>query len=489
LRTTHISGSISDVGLICGRLDKANLWKLYIHTGIVFSFLSGAIFAAFTFRELNHKQLFINFSFYTLIGILYTLLVKPEKEYRWIWDLVVSPLWSLFKRKTGSNRHENDNHQTEPAQEQVHSENLLKARSVELVTSSDLPASIMSSEEVYSPLGFGGEENGSAAPLDSNPTEFEVNNGDAFGDEEESLVDIPIDLNDLMPSSHGEVEEIQDIEKPNRASSHGEKCSYTEVQNSEVLSPPPIVPPHPPTSAAVVPPTPSKTVPNPWTYSFTQIGIVLLCLHSGFLNATTSHSSRHLYTTHVTGTGTQFAIDVSNSHVTQIGVNGGMMVCYFLGSVLTGTIVKSDFYSINKSYIRVFIVGTLLLIIALLIHLQFPDSYFFYLILAIFSGMQASLGCKIKGVIIRTTFMSGCATDLGATIGKMLRHGISTGLSSIKMLLPSMLAYITGACFATLLYPVFGNYQVIVNIIAFASIGGLHSYVLHFKMEYEEMKD
>jgi hypothetical protein len=33
------------------------------------------------------------------------------------------------------------------------------------------------------------------------------------------------------------------------------------------------------------------------------------------------------------------------------------------------------------------------------------------------------------------------------------------------------------------LYPVLGNYQVIVNIVAFATIGGLHSYVLHFKME------
>lgn len=97
--------------------------------------------------------------------------------------------------------------------------------------------------------------------------------------------------------------------------------------------------------------------------------------------------------------------------------------------------------------------------------------------------MQASLGCKIKGVIIRTTFMSGCATDIGASIGKMLRHGIASGLSSIKMLLPSLFSFIFGAFIATLLYPHFGDYQIIVNIIGFASIGILHSFILYYHLE------
>jgi uncharacterized membrane protein YoaK (UPF0700 family) len=306
---------------------------------------------------------------------------------------------------------------------------------------------------------------------------------DSFWREEEAagLMDVEIDLSGLL--SRQCTRENIDIISDDHTASDGDESRESSLEGGDFTSPPPTI------SAAheslveapTSPPTPLDS--RPWPYSYTQIGIVLLCLHSGFLNATTAHSSRHLYTTHITGTGTQFAIDISHSGPTQIAVNGGMLVCYFIGSALTGTVVKSDFYSINKSYLRIFIVGTCLLVLALAIHLSYPESYFFYLILAIFSGMQAALGCKIKGVIIRTTFMSGCATDLGASLGKMLRHGFSTGISSIKMLLPSMLAYMTGACIATLLYPVFGRYQIIVNIIAFASIGALHSYVLHFKME------
>jgi hypothetical protein len=145
LRTTHISGSISDVGLICGRMDKPNLWKLYIHTGIVISFLCGAIFAAFTFRELHHKQLFINFSFYSLIGILYTFLVKPEMEYRWIWDLLIFPLWSSVK-KASPKPEFNDNDKNERAQDQVKTGSIQKTKSVELPTSSLPPDGAMSDE-------------------------------------------------------------------------------------------------------------------------------------------------------------------------------------------------------------------------------------------------------------------------------------------------------------------------------------------------------
>jgi uncharacterized membrane protein YoaK (UPF0700 family) len=433
---------LSDVALICGRRDKSNLWKLYIHLGIVISFLCGALVTGFTFRALHHKQLFVNFCFYLSIGVLYSLLVKSEREYRWIGR------W--FRAVTQSSNE----------------------REVDEPTIEIIPTAATSTNDQVNSCG-----------TEEDKEEEEL----ALGEEEDGLVDVEVDLSGL--SSRRPTHEEITVFDGHLVSEglHGDEGplkgdTQPKVEDVETLAPASSSP-SPTGSVSQLDLIPPKQQPNPWLYSYTQIGIVLLCLHSGFLNATTAHSSRHLYTTHITGTGTQFAIDISHSGPTQIAVNGGMLVCYFIGSALTGTVVKSDFYSINKSYLRIFIVGTCLLVLALAIHLSYPESYFFYLILAIFSGMQAALGCKIKGVIIRTTFMSGCATDLGASLGKMLRHGFSTGISSIKMLLPSMLAYMTGACIATLLYPVFGRYQIIVNIIAFASIGALHSYVLHFKME------
>jgi uncharacterized membrane protein YoaK (UPF0700 family) len=425
---------LSDIGLVCGRLDKSNLWKLYIHLGIVICFLAGAVVTGYTFRTLHHKQLFVNFSFYFTIGLLYSLFIKSEREYRWIGQ------WFRPVKQSSEQR------EGEPE--------------IEIPTATKPePATEMEKSDLE---------------LENNSKEEVAKEEAVLGEEEEGLVDLEVDLSGLS-SNHPTHEQIEVFDgslvskeclgQPTLNADSSSSSSSSSGSTGKVILLPPI------------------PISDPWSYSFTQIGIMLLCLHSGFLNATSALSSRHLYTTHITGTGTQFAIDISHSGPTQIAVNGGMLICYFLGSALTGTVVKSDFYSINKSYLRIFIVGTCLLILALAIHLSFPESYFFYLLLAIFSGMQAALGCKIKGVIIRTTFMSGCATDLGASLGKMLKHGFSSGISSIKMLLPSMLAYMSGACIATLLFPVLGKYQIIVNIVAFASIGALHSYVLHFKME------
>ena len=116
-----------------------------------------------------------------------------------------------------------------------------------------------------------------------------------------------------------------------------------------------------------------------------------------------------------------------------------MVALYFLGAVITGSVVKSDFYSLKAPYRRLFLFGTLLLILGLVLHIYLPDTYYYYYCMALFCGMQSALGCKVKNSVLRTCYMSGTATDIGAAFGKTLKLGrTQANVRPIKLLVPCL---------------------------------------------------
>lgn len=116
-----------------------------------------------------------------------------------------------------------------------------------------------------------------------------------------------------------------------------------------------------------------------------------------------------------------------------------IIALYACGAVITGSVVKSDFYSLRAPYKRLFMFGTLLLTLGLVLHLFYPDAYYFYYCMALFCGMQSALGCKVKNSVLRTCYMSGTATDIGAAIGKVLKMGPTKAhLRPIQLLVPCL---------------------------------------------------
>jgi uncharacterized membrane protein YoaK (UPF0700 family) len=123
----------------------------------------------------------------------------------------------------------------------------------------------------------------------------------------------------------------------------------------------------------------------------------------------------------------------------QVTVRLCMIALYALGAVLTGSIVKSDFYSLKAPYKRLFAFGTLLLSLGLFLHVHYPDAYYFYYCMSLFCGMQSALGCKVKSSVLRTCYMSGTATDIGAAIGKVLKLGpTKSHLRPLQLLTPCL---------------------------------------------------
>lgn len=216
----------------------------------------------------------------------------------------------------------------------------------------------------------------------------------------------------------------------------------------------------------------------PWTYVRLQVGTNLLSFHSGFLNATTLLSSPHLYTLQITGNMTLLAIDIIHKRYFDAMIRAIFAMCYFFGSFLMGIIAKSPFFSLDSSYYQIFLIGLALLITAFTTHLLHASSYFYYFLLILFSGYQSAFDCRIHGVLVRTTFMSGTVTDVGTSFGRFLRILFSRSridLGILPILFPTIISFIFGSFLATLLYPYASRYQILVNIAIFFTIGVAHT--------------
>lgn len=397
LRTTHISGSLTDMGLFGGRRflgQTQNFWKLYVNFFLVISFIAGTITSAYLNQYMINTEVFIPVGIYTSLGVFFTVFIQSEEEL-----LFLLRYMGIIRIK----------------------------RKNELIE----------------------------------------------GETEKSNKTISIELRNVTNTT---IETTENVKNPNEktVTIDNPALKFTTTESNKVtkdLENPPKPSPAPPADQK------PQEDENYWTYRLMVFFIVALCFNGGFINATTLLSPRKLLTSHITGNTTNMSLFLAAGEYGQASVRFGLFITYLLGATICGTIVPSDFYSLYAPYERVFVLGTGFLIIALSIRIYYPESYYFYYIMTTFSGMQSALGCKIKGTSIRTTYMSGCATDIGASLGKTLKTRDLNDLGPFYRLFPSLVGFITGACFATILYPLLGEYQIIVNIVFFSLLGGLYYFI------------
>lgn len=431
LRTTHISGSVTDIGLIAGRTlhgQNQNMWKLKINVCLVLGFFAGALVAALTQRELHNYQLFVNTVFFGLVGVCFTVFVKQEREYRsllrWLGCLRTDPVGDAVACVAKAGEKGTGTAQAPEV------ESGLACAPVEVVAETSVAP---------------GDEEGLRGPEDQSVDHIECGDQASYALVEKELA-----------ATAGEVE-------------------LTLVDSGADSSPPMAA-----KSAVEAAPGPAASEGVQWTYRTMLAGVVCLCMNAGYINATTALSSRGLKTSHVTGTSTQLGLELVGGDLGSAGVRLTQLACYLIGAVLCGTVVSSDFYSMKSPYGRLFVLGAALLAAALVVHVLLPQSLLFYYLLTLFCGMQSAMGAKIKDTIVRTCYMSGCVADIGATLGKMLRRcevSNATGLRSLKLLCTSLGAYVAGALTAALLHPLLGRFTILVSLICFCTLGLVHSYV------------
>ncbi len=172
--------------------------------------------------------------------------------------------------------------------------------------------------------------------------------------------------------------------------------------------------------------------------------------------------------THFTGSVAKLAMEgpyISfDKEVFQLAV---ALFFFILGNVLAGLFIGERNFSFRKRYGMIFIsLGTL---IAILFHVSKGDKSFAYL-LSIGIGMQNGLFITYKGILVRTSHLTGAISDLGVYIGYLLR-GKKVDMWKIFYYSVSLTSFFSGGVASKMMYDIYGRQSVYAVSLGYWLIG------------------
>eukprot|EP01031_Cornospumella_fuschlensis_P024245 gene24245-29317_t len=211
-----------------------------------------------------------------------------------------------------------------------------------------------------------------------------------------------------------------------------------------------------------------------------MIGASLLALNAGFINGSTMLLGGYP-SAHVSGTITKAGLDLANGDLEGAYVDCNITISFIVGAAITGVMLKDDKFQLGIAYGPVFLLGSGLLLLASLANFFVPYSNLYFYLATMACGLQNSMTTKYSGSIIRTTHMTGTATDIGLTFGKMLLKDYADSWK-LLVLIPLMIAYLVGGVLCVYAYDELAHLTLIINFALFFSIGVIYSIVIGWKL-------
>lgn len=155
------------------------------------------------------------------------------------------------------------------------------------------------------------------------------------------------------------------------------------------------------------------------------------------------------FVTHYTGRLTYLGIDWVDDNWTKWSMHLALIFIYMIGSMLAGLIFSEENFQLKRRYGSVNLVIALGLV--LLIWLSASDSLIvFYL--SFMAGLQNGMFVFYRGMVIRTTHITGTLTDLGLSLGRYFKRKQYVYLVKSKVLLGLLVFYLCGSLMVGLIY-------------------------------------
>lgn len=85
-----------------------------------------------------------------------------------------------------------------------------------------------------------------------------------------------------------------------------------------------------------------------------------------------------------------------------------------LGGAVSGIIIVKDTFAMGRGYGHAFLLISMLLLVASVWVIHFPDNHGYLFLLAMGMGIQNGLTTRYSGNVVRTTHVTGLSTDIGA---------------------------------------------------------------------------
>lgn len=202
-------------------------------------------------------------------------------------------------------------------------------------------------------------------------------------------------------------------------------------------------------------------------------GAVALSGIAGFTNSATFQLG-NLAVSHLTGSITRVSIELAQRDYSNMLPFAVILGSFFAGAMLSGAVVGDKELGVGRRYAVMLLVEAGLLCIAAVLASHGPSTLSLG-VAALACGLQNALASSFRGMVVRTTHMTGVVTDLGFQIGKLLTaHRMDKRHLSLH--LPIVLAFTGGGVVGAFTETVLGPRALFLSAAA-AAVSGL-SYLL-----------
>ncbi|MGP1347781.1 MAG: YoaK family protein [Phycisphaerales bacterium] len=162
------------------------------------------------------------------------------------------------------------------------------------------------------------------------------------------------------------------------------------------------------------------------------LGGCVLAAIAGFLNVVLI-AGAGVPVTHMTGTVSRLSSDLGAGNSADILFVLPVFGCFIIGAGISGVVIGKASLRLGEPYgIAMMLEAGLLVLAAVVVRWSITPGV---LLVAMAAGLQNAMASSYGGLIVRTTHLTGIATDLGFLLGQWLRHRDVAGWKLLLLLL------------------------------------------------------
>lgn len=187
-------------------------------------------------------------------------------------------------------------------------------------------------------------------------------------------------------------------------------------------------------------------------------GGILLSFVSGWVNAV-GILGLHQTLTHMTGNLSNLSLKATSGDFAAAANLAAVMTSFIMGAAVSGMIIRKSVLSFGRRYGVVLMIESAALCVAAqcLRHKPFLGEC----LAAAAFGLQNAMAALFSASIIRTTHMTGIATDLGFQLGHAL-VGIPVDKRMVLMYAALFMSFFLGGAASAMVYPRLGSDSVFI---------------------------
>lgn len=200
--------------------------------------------------------------------------------------------------------------------------------------------------------------------------------------------------------------------------------------------------------------------------------MIILALLAGLINAVAIYCHNGMTVSHVTGLISKFSVSVSvGDFVGCLGL-AAVILAFFAGAVVAGVATGERAFHLDAVY------GCIIISIGLLILLPLVlDATHTVILLAFLMGLQNGMVVSFRGILVRSTHMTGNITDLGVYLGYKIRGDRNE--KPIYGIVPALTiaGFILGGIIGIMLYEFIGSYIFVAASAVYIILGTVYFYL------------